>query len=401
VANMRYAVLIVVACCTLIAVAYLPPKEHMSRWSAPTRLHVDSIFVEREGNPELWEAAAGVEQLSSRLNVSRRYLSLLERRDSVLASLPAEFTSGAALRVVSASDVPSRALEEVRSLVHDLTRDFPAGRHTTPLAVALVLDTFPPRTLASGATIVHSVPTTESNVCLTTIVLGSLSLRELDRLRLQPERIVQTDATKLLGVCAYFGRFGEPGWHVAHWLRQSRYAPALAAEWLRGPRHSSRESVRSIRGFAGYSWRISLDRVRCASGDIDACSSIATREEPWIYSPYDPSAPTDVVVGGNRRWEYDWHALGGDVDRYLSDLVIAMGEDRFQTFWSSGLELESAFEEAFGVSIGQWTMEWSREQMGIPRTGPSAPAGVTVMSLLVGIFCVGGAVTYAVRRQVG
>jgi hypothetical protein len=398
-ANLKYPLLVVCACCALIAVAYLPPPERLSRWSAPGRLHVDSILVEREDDPGLWEAAVHLEQLSSRLNVSRRYLSLLERRDSVLASLRAEFTSGAGLHVVSASEVPSKALEQVRSLASDLTRDFPIGRSTTPLAVALVLDTLPPRTPASSATIVHSVPTTESNVCLTTIVLGRLSLRELDRPLLRPEQIVRANATRLLGMCAYFGRFGEPGRHVAHWLRQSRYAPALVAEWLRWPLYRPPESVRSTRRLTGYSWRMSLERVRCASGDLEACSSIATREAPWLYSPYDADAPTDVVVGGRRRWEYDWHALGGEVDHYLSDLVIAMGEDRFQAFWSSDLELEAGFEEAFGISIGQWTMQWSRDQIGIPHTGPSATPGATVMAFLLGIVFVGGGVAYASHRE--
>jgi hypothetical protein len=107
------------------------------------------------------------------------------------------------------------------------------------------------------------------------------------------------------------------------------------------------------------------------------------------------------VIGGRRHWWYDWLALGRGVDRYLSDLVFAMGEDRFQQFWSSDLQLETAFLDAFGIPIGEWTMQWSRDQIGIPRRGPSAPAGVTIMSLMLGIVFVGGGMAYAARREVG
>jgi len=396
VASLKYQLLAVFACCTLIAVAYLPPRERPSRWSAPRRVHVDSIWVDREDNHEVWEAATQLQRLSSRFWTSRDYLSFLERRDSVVASLPVALTSRAGLHVVAASDVPTQAVDRVRSFAVRLTADLPAGSHGTPVALALVLDT----TSASWTRMVHSVPTKEANICLTTALLGSLSLQELERPSVRAEQILRTSADRLLGMCAYFGRFGEPGRHVGHWLRQSRYATAVSAEWLVRPSERATESVRGDRGFTRYSWNISLDRMQCVAGEIETCDSIATREDPWLYTLVGPHTPTDVVVG-YLGWQYNWHALGGNVVSYLSDLVITMGEDRFQRFWSSELQLEEAFAQAFGVTIAEWTMQWSRDQIGIPRTGASAPADVTMISLLLAVVFVSGGVAFSVRRQVG
>lgn len=395
-ASLKYQLLTVFACCTLIGVAYLPPRDRPSPWSAPRRVHVDSIWVDRAENAELWEAATHLEQLSSRFRSSQRYLSILVRRDSVVASLPAGVTSRAGLHVVAASDVPTQALDRVRSFATDLTSDLPIDPRASPIAVALVLDTFPAR----RTRIIHAAPTRASKVCLTTVLLGSLSLRELERPSVRPEQILRTGAQRALGMCAYFARFGNPGTHVAHWLRQSRFAPAVFAEWLLRSQDRTPQRGPNDIGFAGYSWKLSPDRVRCAAGKLDACSSIAAGDEPWPYTLYDPGAPSDVVIS-DLSWQHTWHALGGNVVRYLSDLVIAMGEDQFQRFWSSELKMEEAFAEAFGVTIEEWTMQWSRDQIGIPRTGPSAPADVTMVSLLLAMVFVGGGVAYSARRQVG
>jgi hypothetical protein len=401
VAQLKYMLLAVFSCCTLIAVAYLPPPERLPRRSATRRIHVDSIVVEREDNAELWEAAADYQRLSSRLLQGQRNLVLLERRDSVLASLPAALASGLGLNVVSASDVSTKALEPVRSLAIDLTGDLPFDAHTTPIALALVLDTLPRRSPGYRHTIVHALPTSESNLCLTTVVLDLSSLRELERPVVRPEQIIRANAPRLLGVCAYYGRFGTPGPHVDGWLGQRGFAPAALPMWLGWPQDSAPESVRRGRRFIAYSWSMSLERVNCAAGDAQACLSMVARDEPWPYAQYEPSPPRDLVIGGRRHWWYDWLALGRGVDRYLSDLVFAMGEDRFQQFWSSDLQLETAFLDAFGIPIGEWTMQWSRDQIGIPRRGPSAPAGVTIMSLMLGIVFVGGGMAYAARREVG
>jgi hypothetical protein len=301
------------------------------------------------------------------------------------------------MQVVSASDVSAQALASVRSLAIDLTSDFPFDAHTTPIALALVLDTLSRRARWGGPAVIHAVPTIQSNLCLTTVVLDFVSLRELKRHMVRPEQIIRTSAPRLLGVCAYFGRFGTPGREVKRWLRQSQFALAVLPDWLRWPLYRAPRTVQRNRRYTDY---LSTQRISCAAGDIEACSSIAASDEPWPYALYESSPPSDIVLGGSSWW-YSWHALGGSADRYLSDLVVAMGEERFQQFWSSELQLEAAFLNAFEIPIEEWTMEWSRDQIGIPRRGPSAPAGVTIMSLMLGIVCVGGGMAYAARREVG
>jgi hypothetical protein len=77
-----------------------------------------------------------------------------------------------------------------------------------------------------------------------------------------------------------------------------------------------------------------------------------------------------------------------------------MGEERFAEFWTSPDDVESAFLNAFGVTLERWTMRWARAQIGVPRHGPYAPASSALVAAFVAGLFVAGAVLYVVRRQV-
>ena len=143
-----------------------------------------------------------------------------------------------------------------------------------------------------------------------------------------------------------------------------------------------------------------LPVIACAAGDAASCfGGVHAPPLPyWRLGSRDIERPPGVVrIDRYRYWDYP---LGPRQPSFLSDLLIDMGPERFGRFWTSSGELEVAFEDAFGVAIENWTMQWARSQIGVPRRGPSAPRGSVVLSLIVGVVFVGGGAAYASRREV-
>jgi hypothetical protein len=108
--------------------------------------------------------------------------------------------------------------------------------------------------------------------------------------------------------------------------------------------------------------------------------------------------------GAGWYWFYSYrygHGLGPAAQEYLGDMVGRFGRERFERFWTSDAPLEEAFEEAMGMPLDQWTMQWARTYIGVPRTAGQLPWGSAVLSLVLAAALVGGAGLYAQRRQVG
>jgi hypothetical protein len=45
---------------------------------------------------------------------------------------------------------------------------------------------------------------------------------------------------------------------------------------------------------------------------------------------------------------------------FLSDLITDKGQERFANFWRSDRPFATAFREAFGEELGEWTARWAR-----------------------------------------
>ncbi|MBI4499761.1 MAG: hypothetical protein HY700_01245 [Gemmatimonadetes bacterium] len=181
-----------------------------------------------------------------------------------------------------------------------------------------------------------------------------------------------------LGPCAYYTAFGRPGTHIEDWLRSRRprwnprgdrlqYWFAHGVSWESESRLLDWESANL--------WNRPLPVRGCAEGSLAHCRGVV----------FDSLAPSD--------WSDQW---------YLSDLVHAMGRDRFARFWRSPLPVDAAFQEAFGLPIERWTRNWLLRRRGgraVPRAGFTVLS--TLTTLLLAIAALGGATLYAAKRQVG
>jgi hypothetical protein len=84
----------------------------------------------------------------------------------------------------------------------------------------------------------------------------------------------------------------------------------------------------------------------------------------------------------------------------IADLANEFGRERFQRFWTSEAPLAEAFEDAFGVDMGEWNLQRVSELVEIRRAGPAVRMGEGVGAfLLFSLFAViAGA--WARRRRV-
>jgi hypothetical protein len=99
-----------------------------------------------------------------------------------------------------------------------------------------------------------------------------------------------------------------------------------------------------------------------------------------------------------RRWWRTQRLLPGE--RYLSDVAREVGRDRFQSFWTSTLPVDSALATALKQPVGEWTSQWERRFIAPIRLGAAAPLGATAIALLLGAVAVLAVMLTASRRQV-
>ncbi len=362
-------------CSALVSVAFLPPGGERTEW----------WWFYRQTH---------YERLTDMLRVYRSRLQQLELRDSLLASaLEYEGVGGPSILVQDG--LPRTLADTLRALAE---KPFGAVREGTDEYRTIVSISAHDVYLMSGpASMSHLnfyLPVaTDGETCLAAIALQR-------RYEADWHRRVNDAAENfaLLGPCAYYAAFGRPGVHIEDWLESSDYKPAMWPAWAvdaepLGPL-SPRELpwVRSDR---------EGDLLPCAAGNRDACRAGALRPARFLetYLRRNPAYGRERgIVGARARWWYP-SAMGPNVERLLSDLLVDMGEGRFARFWTAEAPLETAFADAFGVELEDWMMRWARIQVGdIERPVPD-PSWAALGLLLTAVF-VGGA-TFLVRgRQV-
>jgi hypothetical protein len=178
---------------------------------------------------------------------------------------------------------------------------------------------------------------------------------------------------------------------------------AAPAPWLDGIADSS------------YRQRIDLQYVMstvgraCAGGQDEAClqallsrAPLAERERQVVFSAgiLSPGLYNPFLHGDNAWLTSSW-PLGAREWTLLSDMVRAMGPERFERFWTSELSPEQAFQVAAGTSMAAWTREWIETTYHPQPTGPTVPAGATGFAASLMIVALGLAILAARRRQIG
>jgi AcrR family transcriptional regulator len=104
------------------------------------------------------------------------------------------------------------------------------------------------------------------------------------------------------------------------------------------------------------------------------------------------------VVRIERRWWRTQHLLPGE--RYLSDVARAIGRDRFLSFWTSPLPVDTALAAALKQPVGEWTEQWERRFVPRIRLGAAAPLDATALALVLAAVAVALVALRASRRQV-
>lgn len=344
----------------------------------------------------------------------RRGLVLLHLRDRILDSLAARHEGAApvAFRISPAlGDTASRRLTAAtESLVRLLQPSLPLIR--------TVVVTHPESIYAmpSGGRVTlwgtwYVMPgATNGRVCL--VLPTQDYLRRSVFFLFEPVASIPQDEgsalLRALGPCAFYTAFGTPGAGIERWLRAQDYATANRADWEHPPARLLRLSAAELSELigGGHMWeflraassgafelgQLNLQSRACAHGRLDQCRGVA-------LAPFaDLRSPLGRQYAVARQWSFYREDLGG---AFLSDLVRLKGREQFAQFWHSDLPVDSAFTQAFGVTMEEWTHRWLLGNIEHPRFGPV----VRFASVVFGLGLVGVAVVVAglltMRRQVG
>jgi hypothetical protein len=227
-----------------------------------------------------------------------------------------------------------------------------------------------------------------------------------------PVQDVEAALVRQLGPCLFYTAFGAPGREIARWLRSREFAVAARADWSSprpaGPRvtrldpedvdvtmGTSMSLLQMLAGFSGGAFEmgeLGFAGRACAHGDLTQCRGLFFRS----FSRPEPP-PTDRYAIARGGWWWDHDVAGG----FLSDVVRAVGSERFAAFWHSALPVDSAFAQSFGMSIEEWSHRWLLGMIERPRFGPTVSWSSVLVGLAIAAALVTAAGLYATRRQVG
>jgi len=192
--------------------------------------------------------------------------------------------------------------------------------------------------------------------------------------------------TGALGPCRFYVKYGLAGAGVQEWLEEGGVGFALE----RGGEESTMP-MQSRRGFLGLRSaarsRAAVEINRCLAGDAEACAGVllAPRDESSIIGRTREIVRRSPVMslGQTSIFRYVFR----DEGFLLADLEQEFGAEAFARFWTSDADVALAFEDAFGVDLGTWTLSWVESVMGIEPPGPGLPRSASSGSMLaVGLF---------------
>jgi hypothetical protein len=112
-------------------------------------------------------------------------------------------------------------------------------------------------------------------------------------------------------------------------------------------------------------WTLSLPLSRCLAGQIEACESyfidpIDDAQEHRFVRDLSAAIPELLIERPNLNVTAPEAAEQG----ILAQLEAEFGEERFARFWNSEGDAAAAFQEAFGLSAGEWMHEWATQHLG-------------------------------------
>jgi len=196
----------------------------------------------------------------------------------------------------------------------------------------------------------------------------------------------QSAAEQLLGPCAFYSAFGEPGPRIREWLVAGGWGYTTDGSWMAGSEGRRYRGVGYEPGwFSDVPMVLSYLRIEgggpaCMVGELDACERVAQVRNPnrrvKAVGPYTAG----LSLG---RYRYFPMAIGEFGGELLSDMVREMGRDRFKTFWASPDSVPKAYAAVAGKSWGQAIREWLILKYGRIERGPRVSSYALLMSLVL------------------
>ncbi len=392
-ASVKRWVLVGLAGCAALALAYLPPRGATARdgsffraqvpWGTPARHRAQALADE-------WRSA----DASLRLLRARRELQGVLR----------ETKAGTSLVVVSESaDVAIATPPIVDSAFHVAWRQLDLGETKVRVAVIIHLAVTGPvrdRPTIEGGIAAYLAPdSTDRTTCIAVLPAGIYWTRvfrgaTVSR-RLPFDALVQTLKTGL-GPCAFYARYGAPGKSVRGWLVARGWDLAMTLDV--GARRPYRNSLIEM-AEPRYPWyweavySLPPTAVACLASRVDGC-----RAAVLAGANDDPAIPVPDIVRIDRRWGRVPRLLEGQ--RFLGDVARAVGRDRFLSFWTSALPVDTALAATLKRPVGEWTAEWQRDFVRPIRLGPTPPLGAVTIALGIATLALALVALSATRRQV-
>ena len=390
----RWIILSLLAC-GVLAIAYLPPRGAKSTG----RL---SFFVGQapQGTPARRRAQALAEEWRRadggvHLLTARRQLRDLDRRVGVNA--------GPLVVLSDSARVPVPEAHLVDSAMQTAWRQLRLGE--TKVRVAVVLELVPvspprDRPLAEEGQGTYLAPdSTDRTTCIAVLPAGRYWTRvvtgELRRGGTPFDALVQSLKAGL-GPCAFYAAYGTPAQPVRHWLVARRWDLALTLDpGARGRQANSMIGMADPR-FPWY-WEaiysLPPTAVACLSHRAEGC-----RAAVLAGANEDSAIPFPDIMRIDRRWGRRENLV--EAPRFLGDVAHEVGRERFLSFWTSELPVDTALAAVLKRPVGEWTADWQATFINPIRLGPAAPLGAVGMALLLAAVAVGVVVLTASRRQV-
>ncbi len=344
----------------------------------PLAVAVALAWMNRLG-PRSWEMSSHGER---RAVLARRYRAVRDARDAVLA----EIASERALQRIAATRRATFAL--VDSGVPEPAAGFieaQVQREVQRLGLATegqrVFITRPVSDSARNDALRARRP-----LDITWLLPDSARAECVTIVRLNRDDVSQLQValgTSVLGPCSLVARFGRPGRGIDRWLRVHDYAFAAYAAWDSADRPLYGTRIAQF-GREGLPVRT----AQCVMGDQAACREqlglTASRGEESL-SERVPVTFRDFSLGGDHL---------GHVERlFMSDMVLALGPERFGAFWRSNDDAEPAFLTAAGEDLSAYTTRW------LGRSYDATPGGPRVASASLSALVLAAALLALVTRR--
>jgi len=240
-------------------------------------------------------------------------------------------------------------------------------------------------------TLHYALPTNATDACVT------IYARNPKWMRGRP--LYRPAAPALLGPCAYYARFGPPGRAVDEWLRHGGAALAITSPTYPPPVRSRPMPDRGLGLFMlmeGSDWWSVDQRLdfplalnACRDGHAPSCRA-------FVMGPRGGDRALQALgVHSEQSWVVETRTA-----MFLSDLLTAIGPERFAAFWGASGTLGEAFQTAVGADLATWTERWAREHLGGRPSQPTVSVASLGISLgLVAVF-LAIATLVAMRRRV-